>query len=72
LLSVQQNSGLKSPTDGEAMEKRNGLKCRECGRQDPAAEMPDAPHEKLSAHVAIKPSLSAFDQALANLKSQTS
>ena len=54
------------------MEKRNGLKCRECGRQDPAAEMPDAPHEKLSAHVAIKPSLSAFDQALANLKSQTS
>jgi len=33
---------------------------------------PDALYEKLSAHVAIKPSLSAFDHALANLKSQTS
>ena len=33
---------------------------------------PDALYDKLSAHVAIKPSLSAFDQALANLKSQTS
>jgi len=33
---------------------------------------PDALYEKLSAHVAIKPSLSAFDQALANLKSLTS
>ena len=33
---------------------------------------PDALYEKLSAHVAIKPSLSAFDQSLANLKSQTS
>jgi len=33
---------------------------------------PDALYEKLSAHVAIKPSLSAFDQALANLKAQTS
>lgn len=33
---------------------------------------PDALYDKLSAHVAIKPSLSAFDQALANLKTQTS
>jgi threonine synthase len=32
---------------------------------------PDALHDRLEAHVTIKPSLSAFDQALANLKSQT-
>jgi threonine synthase len=38
LLSVQHNSGLESPTDGEApMEKLKGLKCRECGRHYPAA-----------------------------------
>ena len=33
---------------------------------------PDALYDNLSAHVAIEPSLSAFDHALANLKSQTS
>jgi threonine synthase len=32
---------------------------------------PDALHDRVEAHVTIKPSLSAFDQALANLKSQT-
>jgi threonine synthase len=36
LLSVQQNSGLNSPTDGDAMVKLKGLKCRECGRHYPA------------------------------------
>ena len=33
---------------------------------------PDALYDRLDAHVKIKPSLSAFDQALADLKSQTS
>jgi len=38
LLSVQYNSGLNSPTDGDAlMEKLRGLKCRECGRGYPSA-----------------------------------
>src|SRR5437016_14205977 len=37
LLSVQQNSGLNSPTDGDAMTKLKGLKCRECGRHYAAA-----------------------------------
>jgi threonine synthase len=38
LLSVQQNSGLNSPTDGDAfMDKLKGLKCRECGRHYDAA-----------------------------------
>jgi threonine synthase len=38
LLSVLYNSGLKSPTDGDAlMEKLKGLKCRECGRSYPSA-----------------------------------
>src|SRR5262245_49178901 len=38
LLSVQYNSGLNSPTDGDAlMEKLKGLKCRECARGYPAA-----------------------------------
>ena len=32
---------------------------------------PDALYDRLEAHVKIKPSLSAFDQALADLKSQT-
>ena len=32
---------------------------------------PDALYDRLEAHVRIKPSLSAFDQALADLKSQT-
>ena len=32
---------------------------------------PDALYGRLDAHVKIKPSLSAFDQALADLKSQT-
>src|SRR6185437_7346831 len=29
--------GLKSPTDGEAMERVKGLKCLECGRGYPAS-----------------------------------
>ena len=38
LLSVSYNSGLNSPTDGEAlMEKLKGLRCRECGRDYPSA-----------------------------------
>jgi threonine synthase len=38
LLSVQQNSGLNSPTDGDVlMEKLKGLKCRECARAYPSA-----------------------------------
>jgi len=38
LLSVPYNSGLNSPTDGEAiMEKLKGLRCRECGRGYPSA-----------------------------------
>ena len=34
---VQFIPGLKSPTDGEAMERLKGLKCRECGRYYPSA-----------------------------------
>ena len=33
---------------------------------------PDSLQDRLDAHVKIKPSLSAFDRALADLKSQTS
>jgi threonine synthase len=33
---------------------------------------PDALYDRLDAHVKIKPSLSAFDRALADLKNQTS
>jgi threonine synthase len=33
---------------------------------------PDALYERLETHVNIKPSLSAFDRALADLKNQTS
>jgi threonine synthase len=33
---------------------------------------PDALQDRLDAHVKIKPSLSAFDRALADLKSQPS
>ena len=33
---------------------------------------PDSLQDRLEAHVKIKPSLSAFDRALADLKSQTS
>src|SRR5205809_8021258 len=33
---------------------------------------PDALYERLEAHVKIKPSLSAFDRALADLKNQAS
>jgi len=33
---------------------------------------PDALQDRLDAHVKINPSLSAFDRALADLKSQTS
>jgi threonine synthase len=33
---------------------------------------PDSLQERLDVHVKIKPSLSAFDRALADLKSQTS
>jgi threonine synthase len=34
---VQLLSGLKSPTDGEAMDRLKGLKCRECGRSYPSS-----------------------------------
>ena len=34
---VQFIPGLKSPTDGEAMERLKGLKCRECGRYYPSS-----------------------------------
>jgi threonine synthase len=34
---VQLLSGLKSPTDGEAMNRLKGLKCRECGRSYPSS-----------------------------------
>ena len=30
-------AGLKSPTDGEAMDRLKGLKCRECGRHYPSS-----------------------------------
>jgi hypothetical protein len=62
--------GLNSPTDGDAMTKLEGLKCRNCSRRYPVA--PIVLYDRLSAHVAITPSLLAFDQALANLTSRTS
>src|SRR5215510_2876196 len=34
---VQVLSGLKSPTDGEAMDRVKGLTCRECGRSYPSS-----------------------------------
>ena len=30
-------AGLKSPTDGEAVDRLKGLKCRECGRHYPSS-----------------------------------
>ncbi|HXU87559.1 MAG TPA: hypothetical protein VFQ62_01790 [Methylomirabilota bacterium] len=51
------------------MTKLEGLKCRNCSRRYPVA--PIVLYDTLSAHVAITPSLLAFDQALANLTSRT-
>lgn len=64
------------------MSKLNGLTCRECGRHYPAGphhvceftgnglKTPDALADRLGADVTIRPALSAFDRAMADLESR--